>query len=246
MVSSARSRCRRLLAVSLLVAACDSDEPTGPSASLTGVWRGQTPLGSPLDSIMLILVDSTVGVSAEAAWTFGDETRREMLGHGELTGRRLVLTLESPPPSTSLEFDLVLKGNALTGTMTDVSQARQGPVTLRRALPASSALVGQWVLTAVRGITATPGPEYADTLTLAADGRVRRSLARKSCRSATHGAHDSRGGWLHLELLASPYLTEGQCGYDTTHDSLQVRGSTLTRYTQLHGGKTLEEDFERR
>jgi len=245
MVSSARSRCRRFLAASLLVAGCDSDEPTGPATSLTGVWRGKAPLGSPVDSILLIVVDSTDGVSATAAWTLGDEARREMAGRGQLTGRQLMLTLDIPNPSTGLEFDLTLEQGALAGTMTDLSEGQQGPVTLRRALPATTALVGRWVLTKVRGITVTPGPEYTDTLTLAPDGRARWAVARKSCRFAAGGAYDSRRGWLQLELLTSPYLTEGQCGYGMTHDSLQVRGSTLTRYTRLFSGATLEEDFAR-
>ena len=90
----------------------------------------------------------------------------------------------------------------------------------------------------------TPGPDYADTLTLAADGRARRSFSTTSCGFVAEGMHESRDGWLQLEFLASSYLTEGQCGYGS-RDSLQVTGATLTRYTRLVGGATLEEDFAR-
>jgi len=245
-INSARFRYRLLLGVSLFATGCGGEGATGPTTGVTGVWRGHSPLGSPLDSILLILVDSTNGVSASAAWTLNGVERREMPGVGELAGAQLSLTLSGPPPSTGLELDLAFDGGTLTGTITDPSQGRQGPITLRRALPLSSALVGRWVLTAVRGITVAPGPEYTDTLILAADGRARRAVGRRSCGFVVGGAHDSRRGWLQLEFLTSPYLTQGECGYRTTHDSLQLRGSTLTRYTPLFGGATLEEDFARR
>jgi len=236
-----------LLAAGLL-AACGGDA-TSPPVGVTGLWRGHTPLGSPTDSILLILVDSTNGVSASAAWTPAAAPRREMLGGGQVSGTRLALTLSlplrPPGPSFSLEFDLLLSGGTLAGTMADSSSARQGPITLRRTLPASSALVGTWVLTAVRGIAVTPGPDYTDTLTLAADGRARRAFETTACGFVVNGLHDSRRGWLQLEFLASSYLTESQCGY-RSRDSLEVRGPTLTRYTRLAGGVTLEEDFARR
>ena len=50
---------------------------------------------------------------------------------------------------------------------------------------------------------------------------------------------------LWAELLTSSVLSEGQCGFHR-RDSLEVRGATLTRYTPLRGGVTLEEDYQRR
>lgn len=243
-IGSWRSRYRRFLGVSLLAAACDSDDPTGPLAGITGVWRGQAPLGSPRDSILLILVDSADGVWASAAWTL-DGSRREMLGGGQLAGRQLTLTL-SAPSATDLELDLELERGVLVGTMSDPLQARQGAITLRRAPAPAPSLVGQWILTAVRGISLSPGPEYTDTLTLGADGRVRRAVVRRSCRFVANGAHERDGEWVQLEFLTARHMTEGECGYRNTHDSLRVRGSTLTRYTLLFNGGTLEEDFARK
>ena len=101
--------------------ACGGDGGTSPAPGLTGVWRGHTPLGSPSDSILLILVDSANGVTASAAWTLGGVARRGLRGSGQLTGSQLALTLssgnQSPGPS-DVEFDLVLSGGTLAGRMT--------------------------------------------------------------------------------------------------------------------------------
>ena len=236
----------RALAIALLTVGCGGDGPTTAPAGLTGVWRGHTPLGSPRDSILLILVDSTNGVSASAVWRPLDGVALlELSGTAQRSGDRLALTLRGPQPFLGLEFDLGPEGGSLVGTMTDLSIARSGPVTLRRALPSSQALVGQWILTAVRDRAVTPGPGYTDTVTLAADGRARRSVNLTSCGFSAGGIHDVRRGWLQLELFASSYLAEGQCGFHS-RDSLEVRGATLTRYTRLTGGVTLEEDYQRR
>ena len=164
---------------------------------------------------------------------------------GQRNADRLALRLTGPPVFLGLEFDLTRSGGSLTGTMTDVSIARSAPITLQRMLPSSQALVGTWVLTAVRGRAVTPGPGYTDTVTLAADGRARRSVDLTACGFSAGGIHDLRRGWLQLELFESPGLSEGQCGFHS-RDSLEVRGATLTRYTQLRGGVTLEEDYQRR
>jgi hypothetical protein len=236
---------RRALAIVLLTAGCSGDSAMSPAAGLTGVWRGHTPLGSPRDSILLVLVDSTNGVSASAVWRPLDGVGLlDLSGTGSRNGDRLALTLTGPQPFPGLQFDLAANGGSLTGTMTDLSLSRSGPMTLRRSLPASQALVGKWVLTAVRGRAVTPGPGYTDTVTLALDGRARRSVDLTACGFSAGGIHDLRRGWLQLEFLA-PFLSEDQCGFHS-RDSLEVRGATLTRYTRLRGGVTLEEDYQRR
>jgi hypothetical protein len=240
------ARHRRILAIGLLTVGCGGEGPTTASAGFTGVWHGHTPLGSPRDSILLILVDSTNGVSAGSVWRPLDGVALlELAGMGQRNGDRLALTLTGPQPFLGLQFDLAANGGSLTGTMTDLSIARSGPITLQRLLPSSQALVGRWVLTAVRGREVTPGPGYTDTLTLAADGRARRSVDLSACGFIAGGIHDLRRGWLQLELLTSSVLSEGQCGFHR-RDSLEVRGATLTRYTSLRGGVTLEEDYQRR
>jgi len=237
---------RRWLVVIVFATACGGDGGTSPSAGLTGVWRGHTPLGSPLDSMLLILVDSTDGISASAEWAaLNGQARLELAGSAQRNGDRLALRLNGPQPFLGLEFDLGLDRGSLTGTMTDLSVAQSGPITFRRSFPVSQSLVGKWVLTTVRGRAVTPGPGYTDTLTLAADGRARRSVNLTACGFIAHGIHDVRTGWLQLEFLASSYLFEGQCGYHS-RDSLEVRGATLTRFTRLLGGVTLEEEYERR
>ena len=115
------ARHRRILAIGLLTAGCGGEGPTTASAGFTGVWRGHTPLGSPRDSILLILVDSTNGVSAASVWRPLDGVALlELAGMGQRNGDRLALTLTGPQPFLGLQFDLAANGGSLTGTMTDI------------------------------------------------------------------------------------------------------------------------------
>jgi hypothetical protein len=222
---------RRVVALSLLLAACGGDGATSPSGGLTGVWRGHTPLGSPLDSLLLILVDSTGGVSASALWTPLDGVARlELSGSGQRVGNQLTMTLNGPQVFLGLAFDLMLDGGTLTGAMTDSSLSRTGPITLRRTLPTSQALVGRWVLTTVRGRAVTPGPDYADTLTLASDGGpVRLSqprLAGGTWRD-THALHTA-ARWRNARGGVRATLMTGARGSMSSRAAVLPFGPTLT------------------
>src|SRR4051812_6595747 len=95
---------RRALAIALLTAGCSGDTAMSPAAGFTGVWRGHTPLGSPRDSILLVLVDSTNGVSASAVWRPDDGLGMlDLSGTGSRNGDRLALMLKDPQPFLGLE-----------------------------------------------------------------------------------------------------------------------------------------------
>lgn len=232
-------------AVMMAVAACGSEaalEPTGPS--IEGAWTARIPVGSPADSLLLVLDDSGTVVTGVG---YLSPMRPAVLGGvGTLVEDHLMLSLTSASPSggqatVDLSLQRAEDANRFDGTATVLGTTY--PVQLRRAALGSGPAAGNWVLTTVR----EPSPAATipfDTLRLDPLGSAHRGFANASCGYSVPGAVGESGGWVRVEYFsASGY---GPPCNPPMRDSLQLVGDTLVRRTALVGGATREELYRRR
>lgn len=246
-LSSGGARLRAVIAVCagvvmVVVAACGSEETVGPQGpSIEGAWTARVPVGSPGDSLLLVLDDSGTVVTGVG---YLSPMRPSVIGGvGTLVEDHLMLALTGPTTSggqVTVDLSLQRTEERFEGTATVLGTAH--PIQLRRAALGSGPAAGNWVLAAIR--EPTPGTIPFDTLRLDALGSAHRGFANVTCGYSVPGAVGEAGGWVRVEYFsASGY---GPPCNPPLRDSLQLVGDTLVRRTALATGGLREELYRRR